>query len=55
MLLDIGEGGDDLVLGGELGALLELEVADGARQGQVAIDTAKVDETACCCDTVLLS
>jgi hypothetical protein len=28
--LDIGEGRDDLGLGGELGALLELEVANGS-------------------------
>lgn len=54
MLLDIGVGGNDLVFGGELGALLEFEVADGTRQCQVTVDTAKVDEAACSCDSVLL-
>lgn len=44
--LNIGEGSDNLGLGCKLGALLELKVADGAGQGEVAVDAAKVDETA---------
>jgi hypothetical protein len=51
--LDVWEGGDYLLLRGEVGALLELEVADGTRQGEVAIDAAKVNEAACCLDTGL--
>lgn len=54
VLLDVGEGGHDLVFGGQLGALLELEIANGTRQRQVAVDTAKVDEAASGCDSVLL-
>ncbi len=41
---DIGIGRDNLLLGGELGALLELEVSDGSREGQVSVDAAKVDK-----------
>lgn len=37
--------GDNLLFRRETGALLELEITNGARQGQVAIDAAKVDET----------
>ena len=51
---DIGKGGNDLVFGGKLGALLEFEVANGTRQRQIAVDSAKVDETASGCDSVLL-
>jgi hypothetical protein len=47
MYLDIWECGDYLVLGRELCALLELEVANGARQGKIAIDSAEVNETSC--------
>lgn len=53
VLLDVGEGGDDLVLGRKVGALLELKVTDGARQGKVAIDAAKVDEATGSGDAVL--
>ena len=42
---DIGKGGDDLLLWRKIGALLELEIANCARQGKVAIDTSKVDKT----------
>ena len=42
----IRESGHDLLLGGELRALLKLEVTDGARQSQVAVDAAKVDKPA---------
>lgn len=40
----IGVGSDDLLLGGKLGALLELKVTNGAGQGEVTVDTAEVDE-----------
>ena len=53
MYLDVGEGGDYLLLGREVGALLELEVTYRARQGEVAVDAAKVDEAACCLDAGL--
>jgi hypothetical protein len=42
--LDIGERGDDLLLRGKIGALLELEVAYRAGESEVAVDAAKVDE-----------
>jgi hypothetical protein len=40
----IGVGSHDLLLGGELGALLELKVTDGTGQSEVTVDTAEVDE-----------
>lgn len=40
----VGVGGNDLLLRREVGALLEFEVTDGTRQGEVAVDTTKVDE-----------
>lgn len=52
---DIGEGGDDLGLGCEFGALLEFEVSDGAREGEVAVDAAKVDKATSGRDAGLLS
>lgn len=52
--LDVGEGSDYLLLGRKIGALLELEIADGARQGKVTVDTAKVDEAASSLDARLL-
>jgi len=52
--IHVREGGDDLVLGREIGALLEFEVADCARQGEVAIDTTEVDKSTSSRDTVLL-
>lgn len=52
--LDVGRGRDDLVLGRQLSALLELEVADSARQSKVAVDAAKVDKASSGRDTVLL-
>lgn len=41
----VGKGGDNLVFGGQFCALFEFKVADGARQGQVAIDAAKVNKS----------
>jgi hypothetical protein len=52
--LDIGEGSNYLLLGREIGALLELKVTYRTRQGKVAVYTAKVDETASGLDTRLL-
>ena len=54
MNLDIGEGGDDLSLRCEFSTLLEFEVSDGAREGEVAVDPTKVDEAASRRDTGLL-
>ena len=42
----VGVGSHNLLLGSKFGALLKLEVADGARQSQIAVDTAEVDKTA---------
>lgn len=51
----VGEGGDNLELGGQLGALFKLEIANGTGQSQVAVDTAEVDEAAGSNDTRLLA
>jgi hypothetical protein len=53
--LDIGERGDNLLLGGKVGALLELEVTYRAGEGEVAVHATKVDEASCGLDTCLLS
>jgi hypothetical protein len=52
--LDVREGGDYLLLGREVGALLEFKVTYRTRQGKVAVDAAKVDETASCLDARFL-
>lgn len=52
--LDVGECGDDLLLRGKIGALLELEVAYRTGQGEVAVNAAKVDEASCGLDACLL-
>ena len=36
----------DLLLRSKVGALLELKIADGTRQCQIAVNSAEVDETA---------
>ena len=54
MYLDVGEGSDDLLLRGKVGALLELKVTYRAGQGEVAVDAAKVDEASCGLNTCLL-
>lgn len=51
----IGECSDNLLLGSQLGALLELEVTNGSREGKVAVDTAKVDKAAGGTDTGLFA
>jgi hypothetical protein len=40
----VGVGGDNLLLWRKIGALLELKVTDGTREGEVAVDTTKVDK-----------
>lgn len=52
---DVGEGGNDLLLGREVGALLELKVTDGTAQSEVAVDTAKVDEATSSTDASLFA
>ena len=54
VLIYIGERRHDLLLWGQLGALLELKVTDSAGEGKVAVDAAKVDEAAGGCDTGFL-
>ena len=51
----IGECSDNLLLGSEIGTLLELEVTDGTRQRQVAVDSAEVDEATSGTDSGLFS
>lgn len=52
---DVGVGGHDLLLRSKLGALLELEVADGSGESEVAVDPSKVDETTSGGDSRLLA
>jgi hypothetical protein len=52
--LDVWEGSDYLLLGWEIGALLELKITNGTRQSEVTIDTSKINEAACRLDTRLL-
>jgi hypothetical protein len=40
----IWEGGHNLLFGGQVGALLEVKVTNGAGEGKIAVDTAKVDK-----------
>jgi hypothetical protein len=47
--------GNDLLFGGKLRALLEFKVTDSTGQGEVAIDTAEVDEATSGADTSLLA
>lgn len=44
-----------MLLGRQLGALLEFKVTDGAGQSEVTVDTAEVDETARSANTSLLT
>ena len=53
MYLDVGISSHYLLLRGKVGALLELEIAYCARQGQVTVDTAKVDKATCGLDACL--
>lgn len=51
----IGVSGHDLLFRGQFGTPFEFKVAEGPRQGQIAVDTAEVDETTCSADTSLLA
>ena len=53
MLSDIWKGGNNLLLWSQARALLEIKVPDCPRQGKVAIDSAKIYETACILDALL--
>lgn len=44
----VGESSNNLLLWGQVGALLELEVSDGSAEREVAVYSAKVDESAGC-------
>jgi hypothetical protein len=50
-----GESSDNLLLRREIRALLELKVTNRTAQSEVAIDTAKVDETASGANSCLLA
>jgi len=52
--LDVGEGSHYLLLRGKIRALLELEVANGTRQCEVAVDAPEIDESTGSLDTSLL-
>ena len=51
----VREGSDNLLLGREICALLEFEIANCTGQCKVAIDTAKVDKTSGGTDPCLLA
>ena len=51
----VGVGGDNLLLRREIGALLELKVTDGTRQGEVAVDATKVDKASSSANSCLLT
>ncbi len=44
---DIRIGSNNLLFRRKFGAFLELEVPNGTRQGEIAIDTAEVNEATC--------
>lgn len=46
MSCNVGISSDDLLLGAQIGALLEFEITKGARERKVAVDSAVVDEAA---------
>jgi len=52
---DFWEGGDDLLLRWEVRALLEFEIANGARQGKVAVDSSEIDKSTCCANSCLFA
>lgn len=51
----VGESSDDLLLRWEVCALLELKVADGSAESEVAVDSAKIDEATGGADAGLLA
>lgn len=51
----IRECSDDLLLRREIRALLELKVADSSAEGEVAVHSAEIDETACRANASLLA
>lgn len=55
MYHDVGVGGHNLLLRSKLGALLELEVADGSGESEVAVDSSEVDEATSRGDSRLLA
>lgn len=48
---DIGVCGDYLLFRGQLGALLEFEIADSSRKSKVAVDTSEIDKASRSTDT----
>lgn len=47
MNVNVWECGDNLGLWWEIGAFLKFEITDSPRQRKVAINSAKIDKTAC--------
>lgn len=52
---DIWVGCNNLLLWGKLGALLELEVSNGSRQSEVAVNTSEVNKPTSSSDSCLLA
>jgi hypothetical protein len=55
MYCNIWKCGHDLLLWRQICALLELEVANGSAEREISVDSAKVDESACCTYPCLLA
>lgn len=55
VLRHVGERSDNLLLRGKIGALLELEIANGSAEGKVAIHATKVNESTRSADACLLA
>ena len=55
MSCHIGIGRDNLLFWGQVGALLELEIAQRAGQGQVSVDSAKVNKSTSCTNARLFA
>ena len=51
----VGKRSNDLLFRSQVCTFLELEIANCAGQGQVAIDSAKVDKATGCTDSCLLA
>jgi len=55
MYRDFREGRHNLLLGWQICALLELEVADGSAECKITVDSAKVNEATSCADSRLFA
>lgn len=52
---DIRIGSNNLLFRRQFGAFLEFEISNRTRQGEIAVDTAKVNETTCSANSSFLA